>query len=179
MSLFLAFPINNFDKQQLKIPINQFSKHLVSGDLEDSAALHITLLHVLDDDIYPTIKMMKLWEQYYKSQRQSFIVKANKFNHFNDIYWLGLDNALPLYQINAEFRKLADYLNISYDKSHGDYTPHITISFNSVVGDANQMSKLSFNPIPITIDSIVLWGYDEKIKNVHISSILYQINLRK
>lgn len=116
---------------------------------------------------------MNIWDKRYNRTIQ---VQADSFCQFNNnIHWIGLSNSFILYQIKNEFEALAQQLNINLLKDQFNYTPHITIAFNA---KRIEPFNTKFDPIDLNINSIILWGYDEKIRNAHISSALHIINMK-
>lgn len=178
MSLFIAALIREEDKSKLQVPLNYFKQHSSGSDYEDLAALHITIKEISNDDQHKEIiNLLREWNNRYR--RLAFTVQAKDFYNFNNsnnsISWIGINNSLPLYQIKFELEQIAQKMNIPIFNDKFKYTPHITVAFNA---ECNKNFNSNFKPIDLVIDRIVLWGYDHKIKNVHLASTLYIINLQ-
>lgn len=175
--LYLSFLLNNTQKQKLLPALAYFKQHSICSAYEDISALHITLKAISEDNNHKQIiDLMDLWKEQY-AQNKSITVVANSFNHFDDnIWWIGMNNSWRLYEIKNEFEQLAKQNNINVEKDKYEYTPHITIAFN-VQQIKNDFNPKFLYPIPLEINTIVLWGYDHKIKHVHLSETLYMVDI--
>ena len=158
MSLYLAFTLSNEDKQKLSLPLLEFKKKTnLLAECEDTTALHITLLKIDNDEVYPVIKAMKIWKNKY--QCKSFKIMVDGVYSFPNVYWFGINNSLPLYRIYSEFCKILNFL-----------------SFMNSENDDDQSDNIKFDPVEININNIVLWGMDIKIGKAHVSSTLFRID---
>lgn len=179
MSLYLAFILDNNEKQKLLPAITYFKQHSICDTYEDTSALHITLKMIQNDDTKhkDIINLMNIWHNKYA--KGSIKVIATKFNRFingkEPVDWIGIDNSLRLYQIKNEFEQLAKELNINIVKDQFAYTPHITLAFNAKLKN-NFVSEFLY-PIELNIEKIALWGFDNMIKNVHMAATLYMVNV--
>ena len=186
MALFLAAIISNEDKEKLNVPLLYLKQHSECPQYEDSSAFHITIRKVCDDDSHydKVIDILKAWEKEYV--HKPFEVKIKNFYHFpghkegTNIEWMGVHSSFPLYNMKYQIETVANEYakyDIAYnvfEEERFDYNPHVTVGFDLV--EHEDFNK-NFEPIPIVIRNIVLWGYDTKIRNVHLADILYNINL--
>lgn len=177
MSLYLAFTLSNEDKQKLSLLLLEFKRKTnLLTECEDTTALHITLLKIDNDEIYPVIKAMKIWKNKY--QCKSFKIMVDGVYSFPNVYWFGINNSLPLYRIHSEFCKILNFLSIPYDNHFKSYVPHITVAFMNMndENDDDQSDNIKFDPVEININNIVLWGMDTKVGKAHVSSTLFRID---
>lgn len=177
LALFLAFKLENSEKQKLKYPLDILKRNSACDEYEDISAFHITLKKISDDDTThdEVINILNTWHDLYA--RGPITVYADKLCRFennpnNTVDWIGMSQTLPLYRIKSEIEKVAKELKYNMCEDNFPYTPHITCGFN--VKYIDNFDK-NFIPIPIEIRSIVLWAYDHMLRNVHIASTMYEV----
>ena len=175
MALFLAVTLSNEDKDKLRVPYNYAITNSSCDRYEDPSAYHITMKKIAEDS--QNEEIIKLLETYQKKcLHTKFNVNIKNFYHFDgNIEWMGVNNSFGLYEIKNEIETLANEMNIKINDDKFPYTPHVTVGFDF---HENDNFNHTFDNIPVLVDNITLWGFDEKLNGTHISDILYTINLR-
>lgn len=176
MALFLAVTLSNEDKDKLRIPYNYAIANSSCNRYEDPSAYHITIKKIAENEQNEEIiKLLQAWELEY--QHNKFTVDIKNFYHFDGgIEWMGVNNSFELYKIKDEIETVAKSFDININKDKFAYTPHVTIGFDFHENDGfNHV----FDSIPVTIDNITLWGFDEKLNGTHISDVLYKMDLKE
>lgn len=181
MALYLAFVLSNEDKQALKLPLDILKENTYAEDndfsfYEDTSAFHITLRKLCNDDTKhkEAINVMNIWNRLYA--QGTITVYADSLCQFNNsnnvIEWIGMSDIFPLYGIYQQIEQVSKELKFPLIEEQYQYTPHITIAYN--IKYKNDFNR-KFIPIPIEIKQMVLWAYDNKIKNVHLASIMHSV----
>ena len=151
-------------------------KGYTHGDWCDPNDFHITLDYIgeNEDDFEKVVDAMKIYEK--ETDLYNQYVFANKVGRFDKgAMWIGVDDSFKLYQIHYRMEELLE--QVGYQKAPGsfpNYTPHITMAFNTPKMDFTvKMSKV---PIPVT--NITLWN-SFKVNGQYVDNFLYKINLTK
>lgn len=175
MALFLAVTLSNEDKNKLHIPYNYAISNSSCPRYEDPSAYHITMKKIAEND--QNTEIIRLLSEYQRRcTHKKFNVNIKNFYHFDgNIEWMGVNDSLPLYEMKKEIETLAKEMNITIAEDKFSYTPHVTVGFDF---QENEGFNHNFDSIPVLVDNITLWGFDEKVNGTHISDILYTVSLK-
>lgn len=174
--LWIAMDIDDeYAKNQLAY-YQALLKQKTHGDWEDPNDFHITIDYIgeNEDNFEKVVDAMKLYQK--ETDVFNQYVFGNHIRRFDGgALWIGVDESFKLYKIHYRLEELLDQVGyVKAPSKFPNYTPHITMAFNTPKIDY----EIKMNKIPIPVTNITLWN-SFKVNGEYVDNVLYKINLIK